>query len=163
MFATGGLSHALGLTPAPSNGTGAQDHARPLQKGATSASGATCRRPSRLPAGRRARARRAVRLTLRPAPWPVQSSARGRASWTRQGERGRGRGAEPAGEGRRRSHDAVSLFTRGAAGSFGLDRAARLRFGFTSGEGGCFGAGGEPKTSAGGSSDFAAPLPGSVR
>lgn len=63
-----------------------------------------------------------ARLTLGPAPGP-SPAARRRALLGPRGEGGRGRGAEPWGKRRRRSCDAVSLFTRGAAGAFGLSQA----------------------------------------
>lgn len=109
--------------------------------------------PSRRPPSPRTPSPRASRCTRPPLAHPEQRA--GARSWARQGKEGGAEGPNPRGEGRRRSHDAVSLFTRGAAGSFGLSQALGS-VSVSLPVRGCFGAGGEPKASAGGSGDCGA-------
>lgn len=136
--------------PVYSNG-----HSRPRQEtpgGLTSASHTTCGRPSRLLALLQVYARRARAPYVGPGP-PAESQqracARSRpARRERAGLRGRTRG----GEGRRRSRDVVSVFTRGAARAFGLSQAL-ASVSVSLPVRGRLGAGGEPTASAGGGSD----------
>lgn len=145
----------LACPPAPTNGTGAQDPARPRQKARPRpAVRPVAALPVFPPAAEPAHAEPA-RLTLRPATLARPEQRAGARSWARQGKEGGAEGPNPRGEGRRRSHDAVSLFTRGAAGSFGLSQALGS-VSVSLPVRGRFGAGGEPTASAGGSGDCGA-------
>lgn len=120
--------------------------------GLTSASSTTRRRPSRLPALLQVRASQARAPYVGPGP-PAGSEQRACARSRARAEReGGAEGPNPRGEGRRRSRDAVSLFTRGAAGAFGLSQAL-VSVSVSLPVNGRLRAGVEPTASAGGGSD----------
>lgn len=84
--------------------------------------------PSRSPQSPRTLSPRTLRAAR---PHGRLPATRTRALQGPRGERGRGRRASPRGEGRRRSRDADSLFTRGAAElSASVRRSALFRFHF---------------------------------